>query len=83
MTERHRPSMRKHDERDFVYTGKLAWWPAKGHPFRWKPQHGDPECIGEYVSQNVWRHRVIIYIALVLTVFFVFYLFDLRLVTRG
>jgi hypothetical protein len=71
---------RKGDTRAFIYTGKMAWWPAKGYPFRWKPKHGDPECIGEEVSQAIWRYpRTVAYIAIVVTISLIVQVFDISL----
>lgn len=61
---------REGDERAFVHDPlkRLKLWPMKGFPFRWKADQGNPECVGEYLTQFVWGHRVLLYIAAVVTV---------------
>lgn len=60
---------RKGDDRAFIHdpSKRLRLWPAKGYPFRWQPKHGEPGCFGESVTQALWRHRIALYIAVVVT----------------
>lgn len=60
---------REGDERAFVHdpTKRLKLWPIGGSPFRWKASQGQPECVGEYISQFVYGHRMLLYIAVVVT----------------
>jgi hypothetical protein len=74
-----RSDMRRGDTRSFIYVGKLAWWPAKGYPFRWKPEYGNPECVGELVAQNIWKNRIVLYIAVVVTLILIVQVFGISL----
>lgn len=71
------------DNREFLYTGPLAWWPIKGHRFRWTPKDGSPECVGEKVAQTVWTHRLLFYIALIVTLILIVSVFNIQFFVRG
>jgi len=57
-----------HDERL-----NLHLTPDGRQPFRFLPKHGQPYCIGEWVSQHVirWTSLLPIYIAIVTTLTFI------------
>ena len=33
----------------------LTLTPDQDHPFRWLPRHGEPYCLGEWVTQHAAR----------------------------
>jgi hypothetical protein len=70
---------RKGDPRTFVHdpSKRLKLWPMRGYPFRWKPEHGEPECVGETVSHYVWRHKLAFYTALIVSLSFLVQALDL------
>lgn len=45
---------RKDDQRPYQHTPGLALTltPDGDEPFRWLPRHGQPSCIGEWVTQH-------------------------------
>lgn len=73
---------RKGDSRAFRHDPlvKIRWWPMKGYPFRWNPNQGEPECVGERFSQWTWDHRVLLYIAVVVTLILAVELFGISFV---
>lgn len=43
------------DTRPFHHEDKLRLWPEPGEPLRFKPKHGEPFCLLEWVSQHCFR----------------------------
>jgi hypothetical protein len=41
--------------------------PPKDRPLRLRPHDGEPECLVERVAQGVWEHRILLYVAAVVT----------------
>ncbi len=41
--------------------------PTHNDPMRWLPRHGNPTCLIEWLSQGTTHHRVVLYIAFVVT----------------
>jgi hypothetical protein len=48
---------RKGDKRPVEHDpeASLTLLPAHDEPFRWLPRHGEPSCIGEWLSQQAVR----------------------------
>ncbi len=45
----------------------LTLLPAEDRPFRWLPKHGQPYCIGEWLTQHVYEARLEVYTAIIVT----------------
>lgn len=60
----------------------LTFTPASGEPFRWLPRHGEPSCVGEWLTQHIvkWVAEPKHYIAITVTVTLVVQLVTLWLV---
>lgn len=68
---------REGDERPLKQTASLTWRPSHREPFRWLPKHGEPLCVGEWVSQTFVRTFAYlpVYTAIVVTVVLLIQLF--------
>lgn len=70
---------REGDERPFKHEKgvRLTFLPAPGERFRWFPRHGEPLCIGEWLTQHVVRFvsYLPVYIAIVVSLIIIIQVF--------
>jgi hypothetical protein len=81
MAPRTPDGRRKGDERPRRHRPgvDLTLTPAHGEPFRWLPRHGEPSCIGEWVTQQAirWLAWLPLYTALIATLVLLVLVFDI------
>lgn len=65
--EARKEGKREGDGRAWTQRYPLTFFPNWHEPMRWLPKHGEPLCVGEWVSQAIYRNRLLLYIAVVAT----------------